>query len=79
MLKKKIKRKLKENFSLGSSPDFLVIGAQKAGTTSLFNYLVEYGKNFTPPSERLLRLPLWYGMTINQAKKVTETVRKNIQ
>jgi hypothetical protein len=29
---------------LKSRPDFLVIGAQKAGTTSLYNYLIQHPK-----------------------------------
>ncbi len=34
-------------------PDFLIIGAQKAGTTSLFNYLAQH-PNVVPPDEKEL-------------------------
>jgi hypothetical protein len=51
---KEIKKKIKERFDLGSRPDFLIIGAQKAGTTSLFNYLLDYGENFVPPIKKEL-------------------------
>ena len=50
----RIKRKFKEILGIGSKPDFLIIGAQKSGTTSLFNYLIDYGKNFTPPLQKEL-------------------------
>ena len=32
-----------------SQPDFMIIGAQKCGTTSLFNYICQYSTNFKPP------------------------------
>ena len=49
---KDIKRKFKEVFRIGSEPDFLILGAQKAGTTSLFQYLSLYGENFCPPLKK---------------------------
>lgn len=42
------------NFGLGNHPDFLIIGAQKAGTTSLFNYINEYAQNFISPKTKEL-------------------------
>ena len=53
---KRIIRKIKAGLHIGSKPDFLIIGAQKAGTTSLFNYLVKYGDNFISP----IRKELYY-------------------
>jgi len=38
----------------GSVPDFLIIGAHKAGTTSLYNYIATYGRNFLPPEQKEL-------------------------
>ena len=34
-------------------PDFLLIGAQKAGTTSLFRYLVSHPAIYMPPEKEL--------------------------
>jgi hypothetical protein len=52
----------------GSRPDFLILGAQKAGTTSLFRYIVDYSENFAPPlrkeiqyfTENYEKSPAWY-------------------
>lgn len=40
-MKNRIIRKFKEVTGLGSYPDFFIIGAQKSGTTSLYEYLVK--------------------------------------
>jgi hypothetical protein len=52
-----------------SGPDFLIIGAQKCGTTSLYNYLLRH-PNVAPASKRSIRFfdyepnwargPVWY-------------------
>ncbi|MFB4167267.1 sulfotransferase domain-containing protein [Virgibacillus sp. JSM 102003] len=49
----KIKRPLC-SLGLGSNPSFLILGAQKAGTTSLFKYIEKYAENFTPPIKKEL-------------------------
>ena len=56
-----ILKDLKENLTYynrflrsGGLPNFLILGAQKAGTTSLFNYIETYGKNFLPPERKEL-------------------------
>lgn len=38
----------------GTNPNFLIIGAQKSGTTSLFNYINENANNFIPPKSKEL-------------------------
>ena len=47
---------LKARSGLGSEPDFLILGAQKAGTTSLYRYMEKFGVNFRPP----LNKELWF-------------------
>ena len=37
---------------LGRKPDFLILGAQKAGTTSLFRYISDYAGNFAAPTRK---------------------------
>lgn len=37
---------------LGRKPDFLILGAQKAGTTSLFRYISDYAGNFAAPARK---------------------------
>jgi hypothetical protein len=39
------------NYS-ANGPDFLIIGAQKAGTTSLFKYVAKYTTNFSEPRRK---------------------------
>ncbi len=39
----------------GTEPDFLILGAQKAGTTSLFDYISKYSENFVPPQSKELQ------------------------
>jgi hypothetical protein len=51
---KRILTSMKKLFGLGSDPDFFILGAQKAGTTSLFNYLINLGVNFKPPKNKEL-------------------------
>ena len=46
------KRKVKEFLNIGSKPDFLILGVQKSGTTSLFKYLEMYGENFKAPVKK---------------------------
>lgn len=48
------KTNLKSIFRLGKKPDFLIIGAQKAGTTSLYKYIEKYSENFVPPINKEL-------------------------
>jgi hypothetical protein len=53
----RIKIELKSFFSkigVESSPDFIIIGAQKAGTTSLYNYITKYAENFLSPRQKEL-------------------------
>ncbi|QDP01990.1 sulfotransferase domain-containing protein [Thalassotalea sp. PS06] len=47
-------RKVKSFLKLGSDPDFFILGAQKAGTTSLFKYIEQAGVNFKPPRQKEL-------------------------
>ena len=55
---RKIKRallvKMKAMLHLGSDPDFLIIGVQKSGTTSLYNYITRYAANFIDPLQKEL-------------------------
>jgi hypothetical protein len=46
--------KFKIYFKLGSEPDFFILGAQKAGTTSIFNYIESCSTNFVPPRSKEL-------------------------
>ena len=39
---------------LGRGPDFLIIGAQKAGTTALYRAIAEQAANFAPPEQKEL-------------------------
>lgn len=48
------KTHVKSKLRLGGKPDFLIIGAQKAGTTSLYKYIEKYSKNFVPPINKEL-------------------------
>jgi len=45
---------LKLKIVKGNNPSFFIIGAQKAGTTSLFNYIKEYADNFVSPRKKEL-------------------------
>jgi hypothetical protein len=47
-------KKIKEFLKLGSNPDFFILGAQKAGTTSLFHYIEDNSKNFKSPYKKEL-------------------------
>ena len=38
---------------MGSNPSFLIIGAQKAGTTSLFKYLSAHPNVHMPPEKEI--------------------------
>lgn len=49
------KFRIKSKFDIGKKPDFLIIGAQKAGTTSLYNYIEKYAENFSPPTNKELQ------------------------
>lgn len=42
------------HMGFGSTPDFLIIGAAKSGTTSLYNYIKDYSKNFVSPIKKEL-------------------------
>ena len=46
--------RLKHLLNIGSKPDFLILGAQKAGTTALFKYIEKYALNFRPPVNKEL-------------------------
>lgn len=37
---------------LRKGPDFIIIGAERSGTTSLYNYLIEFGANFIPAKKK---------------------------
>lgn len=47
-MKNRVIRKVKEVCGLGSRPDFFIIGAQKSGTTSLYEYLVQSSTDIVP-------------------------------
>lgn len=47
----------------GCGPDFMIIGAQKAGTTSLYKYISDLGDNFVAPQQKEL-----YFFTENYSK-----------
>ncbi|MCL1044142.1 sulfotransferase domain-containing protein [Shewanella electrodiphila] len=49
-----ILNRLKVLFKLGSKPDFLILGAQKAGTTSLFYTINSSSNNFCSPRNKEL-------------------------
>lgn len=64
------KVRYRELMKFGSAPNFLVLGAQKAGTTSLFNYLEKFGANFGSPLRKEVQFfTLTYsrGLTYYQA------------
>lgn len=68
------------NFNLGSGPDFLIIGAQKAGTTSLFNYIKKYGSNFIAPIRKEIRFfTKEYNKGINYYRSFFPLKKKNGQ
>ncbi len=48
----RIKYVLIKTTLFGSTPDFIIIGAQKSGTTSLFNYINLYSTNFKKPIKK---------------------------
>lgn len=51
----KIKFLIIKTLGIGNKPDFLIIGAQKSGTTSLFNYIEKYASNFKSPDRKELQ------------------------
>jgi hypothetical protein len=49
-----LKTSLKCKLRMGRFPDFFILGAQKAGTTSLFRYINEFADNFISPARKEL-------------------------
>ena len=37
---------------VGSLPDFFILGAQKAATTSVYDYITRHARNFAPPVKK---------------------------
>lgn len=56
-------------FVKGKQPDFLIIGAQKAGTTSLFNYLGQHPDIHLPVAKEIHYYDLHYSKGINWYKR----------
>jgi hypothetical protein len=50
-----VTRKLKEIAKIGSRPDFFIIGAQKYGTTSLYDFLTNASNDIKPAISKELR------------------------
>lgn len=54
ILKRILVLKTKYWLNIGSKPDFIILGAQKSGTTALFSYIEKYALNFKPPINKEL-------------------------
>ena len=52
----------------GELPDFIVVGAQKAGTSALFNYLVQHSSIIEPAKKEVHYFDLYYNKGINWYK-----------
>jgi len=52
---KVVARKFKEFYKIGSQPDFFIIGAQKCGTTSLYDFLVSASNEIKPAVSKELQ------------------------
>lgn len=53
-----------------SSPEFMIIGAQKSGTTSLYKYIESFSKNFLPPAYKELQ---YFSENYNCSKRYYES------
>jgi hypothetical protein len=58
-----------QNTRKGKFPDFLIIGAQKAGTTSLFHYLSQHPSIQPPSTKEIHYYDLYYHKGANWYKK----------
>jgi hypothetical protein len=56
-----------------SQPDFLIIGAQKCGTTSLFNYLSQHPELFLPDEKEVHFFDLQYHLGIDWYRNIFNT------
>lgn len=54
MIIKRSIRYFKQLLGLGNKPDFFIVGAQKSGTTSLYEYLVKSSADINPASSKEL-------------------------
>ena len=52
--RKRLISNLRYVFNLGNLPDFLILGAQKAGTTAIYQYIEQYASNFYSPISKEL-------------------------
>lgn len=67
----------KLTFFLRKYPDFLIVGSQKAGTTSLYNYIAQHSKILQPKEKELhyfdnrfhRKSSIWYRACMPIAKK----------
>lgn len=61
----------------GKFPDFLIIGAQKAGTTSLFHYLSQHPSVQPPSTKEIHYYDIHYHKGANWYKKIFKLVNKD--